>query len=247
MPDQTTETSVANTDTLELPPDAPIELAVVSGMTPGKGRYVRTHRIVSIDPGIGLIWHGTPTFAEVREILRAIKAMGDTRDLILADALKGAVEAIGAEQVELIVAQLEFNASEIRKATLIGSLDRSCRSRKLTSEHLHVAARIENLTELERYGWLKRAETEGLSALELHRSIEAGKIVRLENTTAGASRNSGIVTVESIRFTWDQWERRNKREILEAPAEVQRKFLEEVDPILKTAEEVRRCLTGGAR
>ncbi len=108
-------------------------------------------------------------------------------------------------------------------------------------------ARLSDISEKAR--WLDHARKHNLSPLELTRSINAGRIVRLADSPSAMSSGSGIITIQSIRADFLAWARNSAELILNGEPATMEAFLEEFAPMLDFVTEVEdalaECITSG--
>ena len=222
-----------------------IDLALVGGL--GLGAKLREGRIMNFSP-TGVTLHEGLTFEQWSELMRFFRGIKALYHLALADIVAYGKAKYGEEQVANVLAQLEFDFVDVTKAEAIAVIAPEMRHPSLTSEHYWVVGRMEKLDEAGRAKWLRVAVSEGLTPLDLQRSIEAGVVVKVNQTLAAQGRGTGIAMVEGFRQLFDVWRRKVDRTepILKWDDERKRKFLEEVEPVVQLAEQVKASL-GGAR
>lgn len=193
----------------------------------------------------GALITGDLTHPEWLDAVCTLKTIKSAYLLALADLYGYGRNAFGEDQVAKDLEQLEFDLSDACKAAAISVLTLDFRSgHGLTSEHYYIISYL--ATDKDREKWAKLAVEHGLSALELKRSIAAGKVVtqKLIDTTSG--RNTGINTLQGIRFQFDQWERQvggDRQKLLRKPRAEREQMLENLTPIVAFAAEIEASLS----
>ena len=217
-----------------------IQLALTTGLAPGA--KLREGRIVSCN-SVGLVFHGEMTLEQWQQLLALFRRIRNQFHFALADMIAYGRENFGEQQVAETLEQLEFDIQDTLRGAAISTLPHGSRRETLTSEHHYVAAKAD-LSTASRAGWLKTAEKEKLTALELQHSIEAGQVVKANTSLAGRGRGTGIATIEGVLFMYKQWERQVSETdpIEDWEPERKRRFLDEVAPLEVRIRRVRESL-----
>lgn len=121
-------------------------------------------------------------------------ALGD----LLADAAKKGIE----DQLTMVFEEVGLSPVEVGKCLAISLVPRSLRHDNLTEEHYFV---VSKLTLPEQTKWLNEALKHNLNALEMKRSIEAGRVLKRDEINELSGRGSGIVNYHGIVNQWDRW------------------------------------------
>ncbi len=220
-----------------------IQLAIVNGLKPGGN--LREGRMVSMAPGgVGLVFHGKMNFDQWRQLLQFLKEVKSQFHFAFADTIKYGRENYTEELVKEAITTIDFDHQDLLRAEAISVLPHEHRTSNLTSEHHYIAAKVENMGELEKWGWLETAVKENLSALELAHSIEAGKVTKMKTSASGQGRGAGIASIEGVRFMFQAWSRQvQEHDPIETwDRERKERWLEEVKPIEETIKMVRESL-----
>ena len=185
----------------------------------------------------GLDLPETTTLENVKEILRAFKAFETTGTLALADVLSFVQRQGWEREVEQYMGQLEFDLSAVRRAQAVNEVPRALRSPLLNAEHYWVVSGLEQDLQTK---WLAAAVKHRLSAFELKRSIEAGKVLKKEQIELLSGQGSGILNYHGILTDWRRWETKvgGDAGILAWPEPVQDRWLEDTRPIAELRDRV---------
>jgi hypothetical protein len=164
---------------------------------------------------------------EWRELMRKMQQLKDAADFATADLVQFGREKYGAEMVEQVLLELRFTASEIRNGQLL--LNLSYRAEGLTKEHHLVLAKA-NQPSQDHRKWIDLAEKEKLSPLELKKSIEAGKVVRIDGTKPPA--DEGVPTPHAVAVQFSLYEREiAKRGVEKFPVEALEMIVRELQGV----------------
>lgn len=149
----------------------------------------------------------------------------------------------GDEVVGKVIEQLEFDLSDANTALGISTLDYDFKAAyPLTAEHYFVLSKL--TTDRQRERWAAKATRNKLSALELKRSIDAGKILTSEEIGSGSGQGSGITTIEGALFQFNQWKRQlgGEEEICHLPEDKRLELLEKLSPIIELVQRITETL-----
>ena len=181
----------------------PFELALTSGLSPGA--KLRENRMLQFS-ATGIKFNGDLTLEQWREVLGLWKQVRGTYFTGLADIIAYGKTKFGEEIVKDALVQYEFDLADEARALAIGQLPLELRSLSLTEEHYFVLGKKLD-DDKERRKWITLVEKHELSAYELEKSIEAGKIVKGATLSDRQGRNSGLLTIQSIAARFDTWEK----------------------------------------
>jgi hypothetical protein len=181
------------------------------------------------------------TLDEIKALLVAFKGMDSACALNLADLLSYGKKMYGGEQMEMLLETVEFDYVTARKAISLADIPVGLRHVDLEKEHYFVVAALEYVDQVR---WLDLAIKEKLSALELQRSIEAGRILRKADIAAMSGSGSGVFTYQGILTSFDRWCRKvgGDEKILSWDAEQKRRWLTDMSAVLQLAGKVQRSL-----
>jgi hypothetical protein len=183
-----------------------------------------------------------------RETLSLLKSVRDGYHMALADTIAYGRERFGDEKVAEAMVQLEFSQADFNMASNISRIPIGLRKNDdgLTAEHFHVVGHIFGDNEPAQKKWLATAAKEHLSPRELRRSIDTGSVVRSDPQRTGRS-SGGIVTIQGIMFTFDQWRRQvgGQESMLHWEEKERRQWLEETRPFAELRKAVEESLTTG--
>jgi hypothetical protein len=191
----------------------------------------------------GLKIAGDMTFQQWNDQLKSIQLVKSAFHCVLADHINYGRKQFGDAQVAVALEQAEFDLADVVKADSIGQLTFDFREKhKLNSEHYFVLSKIESGRERER--WAAIAKREDLSALELKRSIEAGKILHANQIASSSGQGSGINTIQGVMFRMQQWEREmgGAEKIKSLPSEERKALLNLLTPIIELASTIEQSL-----
>jgi len=182
------------------------------------------------------------THAEWKNLLASLQAVKHAYHCSLADVISYGQARFGIDDVALALEQLEFDLSEVTKAEAIGLLEFDFREKhQLTSEHYFILSRLDAAG---RTKWAKLASKEKLTALELKRSIEAGRVTRLAEIQANSGQGSGINTIQGVAFRMQQWEKSmgGTDKILHLPLSDRQNLLKLLTPTIELAAKLEQSL-----
>lgn len=191
----------------------------------------------------GLRIHGEMSFEEWSNLLRTIGSVKSAYHCILADHLNYGRKHFGDANVAAALEQEEFDLSDVNKATAIGQLSLDFReSKPLSSEHYFVLSKVDDPAK--QAHWADIAKHHKLSALELKRSIEAGKILRQSEIQNESGSGSGINTIQGAVFKFQQWQREmgGTPKILTLPEKDRRDLLNLLSPAIELAAAIEESL-----
>lgn len=187
----------------------------------------------------GLRIEGKLSLEEWTEVLRSLRDVKHAFHCALADAINYGNTNFGSDKVAIALEQGEFDFADVSKATTIGTLALGFRENHsgLTSEHYFILSRLE---EPERTRWAELATAENLKPLELKRSIEAGRILRITEIQSGSGQGSGITTVQGAIFKLKQWENSmgGEAKILSLPRTQLDELLTLFTPVIELAAKI---------
>lgn len=167
---------------------------------------------LSLPPDVAVFSRGAleflrpPTHEEWAQIGRYVVASRTCSLRWIADWRRCGRREFGDEVVEQEERQLEMHFKDLKAAEAIEALE-GRGARAASDEHAFVASRLCDSPE-EAEAWLQKAEDHDLSALELQRSIKAGKIVLDEDAAPSVNagdKSSGLVTIEGISAQFALW------------------------------------------
>lgn len=181
---------------------------------------------------MGLDFPETTTLENIKEILTAFKAWDTAGAVALAD-LFIFVRANGWErEVEVFLAQMEFDLALVKRARAVSDVPRGLRHPKLTAEHYFVVAGLEYDWQAH---WLHKAVKHKMTGLVLKRSIEANKVLTKEQIEMMSGQGSGILNYHGVLNRWERWEKKvgGEEGILSWPTDTLERWIEDVAPIAK--------------
>jgi hypothetical protein len=177
------------------------------------------------------------TLADVRDMLRSFLAWRGHGLVILSDILVYAKRKGWEREVEEMLGQLEFDMADVTKALAVGEVPQGLRHPDLNQEHYFV---VSHMGYDDQMLWLDRAVKNKMTGLVLKRSIEAGKVLSKEQIEMLSGANSGILNYHGILTHWQRWERKvgGEEGILSWPADVRKRWVDDVTPIAQLCERV---------
>lgn len=193
----------------------------------------------------GIAIDGEMTLNQWIAFLHALHSVKDAYHCALADTINYGIDRYGQAEVALALEQAEFDVTDVTKATTIGQLSLHFRQTfHLSSEHYFVLSKVTDGKE--RAKWANLSVSEKLTALELKRSIEAGKLIRSSTIQSGSGHGSGINTIQGAIFKLDQWKKAMGGElnIVQLPAQERRNLLELLTPTITLAAAIEASLVG---
>lgn len=221
---------------------AAVEIAVTGGLKPRTG--VGNKYKVELGPR-GLIFRGDPDFETWRKMMQAVTVAKESYLFAQADLITYGREKFTEEQVDEVLEQLELPEQDVMAAFAIGQLELELRTPELSAEHHLVLARLEDAGEQRK--WRDLALKDDLTALELKKSIEAGKVIRQSVVSRQSGRGSSVITVQGLSLWFEKWqgqvggdevfswEPERKKEVLET-LKPMRDFIERLEESLKEEE-----------
>jgi hypothetical protein len=178
--------------------------------------------------GQGLTIPDGAQLPDYENAIRVVVKLGKISRIALGDLLADAAKKGIDEQLTMVFEEVGISPVEVGKSLAIAAVPKSLRHDRLTEEHYFVVSKL-SLTEQTK--WLDEALKHNLNALEMKRSIEAGRVLKREQINELSGRNSGIVNYHGIINEWDRW--RNKvggREgILSWPTDILSRWVSEVE------------------
>ncbi|MFZ4597802.1 MAG: hypothetical protein ACOYNN_04080 [Terrimicrobiaceae bacterium] len=167
---------------------------------------------LSLPPDVAVFSRGAleflrpPTQEEWSQIGRYVVASRTCSLRWIADWRRCGRREFGDEVVEQEEKQLEMQFKDMKAAEAIEALE-GRGAKAASDEHAFVVSQLCASPE-EAEDWLQKSEEHDLSALELQRSIKAGKIILDEDAPPRVNardKSSGLVTIEGIRSQFDLW------------------------------------------
>lgn len=192
--------------------------------------------------GIDIV--GEMTLPQWTEILNTLHAVKGAYHCALADVIHYGHEKFGEAEVAQALNQAEFEMNDVVKATNIGQLSLKFRQYfRLSSEHYFVLSKLTEPKEQAKWGQI--AMSEKLTALELKRSIEGGKLIRTSTIQQNSGQGSGINTIQGAVFKMSQWEKAmgGINNIVKLPKEERRKLLDLLLPTITLAAAIEGSLS----
>lgn len=180
-------------------------------------------------------------FEQWREMLRMWRGLKDTWQFGVADFMSYGAKAFGEEKVQAAMEQLLFDLKDGLHGEVIGQIPLDLRDQPLSAEHYYVLGRAE-LTARERGRWAALAVKEEMTPLRLQKSIEAGRVLRKDEIDEMSGKNSGIPTVQGVRFLWDRWARKVGDKAFKWTTDLKRQCLDEIKPIVEFARKLEASL-----
>ena len=180
---------------------------------------------------------------EWTDALRDVRRIKHAYHAILSDLTSYGRKTFGDAVVAATLEQLEFEFTDANKATAIAMIPLEVRTRyKLNSEHALELSRLAD--EDEREKWAKICEKEKLSPLELKRSIETGRVLRMKEITEISGQNTGFPTIQSVRFSFERWERHmgERADVLSLHLDERRRILGLLEPIISLAADIEHSI-----
>lgn len=191
----------------------------------------------------GAVINRNLSLEEWQNAMKEIRRVKHAYHAVLADLTGYGTEHFGEQTVADAMEQMEFDLDDSNKAAAISNLSLSFRTLySLNSEHAFILSAIKD--DDEREEWAKKCKEHNLTALELKRSIQAGKIMRKEDLAKASGQGAGVPTVQAVRFQFERWCRAvgDKEKILNLPKPERRQLLTTLEPIIELAAEVQLSL-----
>jgi hypothetical protein len=180
-------------------------------------------------------------------LFERLRKAHDYYHCLLADVIASARKQHGDQFVDETLEQLHFDFMAVQKAEAISAVPLLTRESyyQLSSEHLYVLGQKFPDDPTEQEKWAQLAVKHKLTALALKRSIDAGKVMTEEDITTTSGRGSGIVVINGLFQTqFRRWLNQvgGKEKILGWDPDTKKEFLDEVNPVVELAEQVRESL-----
>jgi hypothetical protein len=211
-----------------------------------KAGVIESERKFVVTPH-GLQFYGKLSESEFRELLRMLKALGESFDLCFGSALKAGFEWYGRERTEELLEQAEFPYAKAMRALVLAQMElRFDAWTGLTGDHFHVLGMAFRGHEDLQEKWAGLAEEHKLSPRALKRSIECGEVVTDEIIEEDSGKGTGgIGYLDELELAYRQWSHRigGKSAVLKLEPELRRRWLDGVSPILELAREVEMSLS----
>jgi hypothetical protein len=140
-------------------------------------------------------------------------------------------------EVEIFLAQMEFDLALVKGARAVSDVPRGLRHPKLTAEHYFVVAGLEYDWQAH---WLIKAVKHKMTGLVLTRSIEAGRVLTKEQIEMMSGQGSGILNYHGMLNRWERWKKKvgGEEGILSWPIDTLERWIEDVAPIAELHEKV---------
>lgn len=192
----------------------------------------------------GIQIEGEMTLKQWSDFLNTLHSVKDAYHCALADTINYGVENFGEAEVSLALEQAQFDLSDVARATNIGQLTLTFRQTwHLSSEHYFILSKLPE--DLQRHHWANITTNENLTALELKRSIEAGKVIKSTEIQRTSGSGTGINTIQGAAFKLQQWEKSMggvNAIVLLSPA-VRKNLLDLLTPTIELAAAIEKSLT----
>jgi hypothetical protein len=179
--------------------------------------------------------------ADFEHAVRVLARVGKISRIALGDLLTEASKKGLEEQLTIVFEEVGLTPVEVGKSLAIAAVPRSLRSEELSEEHYFV---VSKLSLADQTKWLDAAIKHGLNALEMKRSIEAGRILKRDEINDLSGRGSGIINYHGIVNQWDRWANKigGVTGMTEWPIETLRRWREEVDSVAEMIAKVDKIL-----
>jgi len=198
----------------------------------GENKLLQLSDCVELADG-GLRFKEGTTWEEWADSMAKLKLINSQYKLMLGDAIAFGRRKYGDTKVDEYCEQLELPLTDVNQARIMGStpLEKREEFKNLNAEHFFMAGRLVEGEE-ERMEWLRQADRNELTAVELKESIESGQITKLNTNNNTSGRNSGsLMTIEAISLNFAQWKKQvadtsddwntdQMKEFLDATAEI---------------------------
>lgn len=192
----------------------------------------------------GILIEGEMTIQQWSAFLHALHSVKDAYHCALADTINYGVQKFGEAEVSLALEQAQFDLADVARATNIGQLTLGFRQTwHLSSEHYFILSKLPD--DAQRTHWAAITTQEALTALELKRSIEAGKIVKSNEIQRTSGSGSGINTIQGAAFKLQQWEKSmgGIPAIVQLAPAVRKDLLELLTPTIELAAAIEKSLS----
>jgi len=183
----------------------------------------------------GLDLPETTTLENVKEILLAFKAWDTAGAVALADLFTFVRRNGWEREVEVFMAQMEFDLALVKRAKAVSDVPRGLRNPRLTAEHYFV---VSSLEANDQKRWLAKAVKHKMTGLVLKRSIEAGRVLTKEQIEMMSGHGSGILNYQGMLNRWERWKKNvgGDEGILSWPIDTLERWIEDVAPIAELHE-----------
>lgn len=215
-----------------------VGLAITGGLSPGA--KLRENRLFSVSE-TGVEFTGEMTYEQWQDGMKLLRWVKSSSTLWLADFIKRGTDLFGRERVESALVQLEFDLVDAQRAIAVNTLDRAVRQVELTTEHYWVLSKAELSPDMQ-VQWAALAVEHRLTALQLAKSITAGRVLTREEQARNSGRGSGLATPHGIRQTFDLWfQQVDRNDPLHTwPKERKAELYEELRPLKKLLDDLER-------
>ena len=197
--------------------------------------------------GIQLI-DGALNFEQWRAYLDGYRQVNNAYIEGLADLIRYGRSNFGDNETEDALKQLEFSLADAQHAASIGQTTFEFRDEfGLSSEHYYLLGKLPD--DDTRRHWAGLAKKHDLTALELKRSIEGGKVIKTDEISQRSGRDSGgLMTVQALVFSFERWEKQvgGEAKVLSWDRDRRQQWLQEMNPMLTLADRVRQSLDATA-
>lgn len=190
----------------------------------------------------GMLIEGELTLEAWTKILHALHSVKTAYHCSLADLMSYGRKRFGNDAVDQAIEDAQMELADVTRADAIGQLTFEFREKhSLSAEHYFVLSKVDGP---ERKKWASIAIKEDLSALELKRSIEAGKVMHLSDIQENSGLNSGVNTIQGAIFRMEQWKRTmgGNEKILSLPKQERLNLLELLTPTVELAAQLEESL-----
>jgi len=183
----------------------------------------------------GLDLPETTTLENFKELLTAFKAWDTAGAVALADLFTFARTNGWEREVEIFLAQMEFDLALVKGARAVSDVPRGLRHPKLTAEHYFVVAGLEYDWQAH---WLIKAVKHKMTGLVLKRSIEAGRVLTEEQIDMMSHAVSEILHYQCRLARWGRREKTvgDEEEILSWPRPMLEGLVKDMKPIVELHE-----------
>ncbi|MES2923129.1 MAG: hypothetical protein V4819_16350 [Verrucomicrobiota bacterium] len=192
----------------------------------------------------GIAIDGEMTLPQWTDFLNTIHSVKDAYHCALADTITYGRDKFGDAEVSLALEQAAFDLNDVIKAGNIAQLSLTFRQTyHLSSEHYFVLSKMTDTAE--QVKWANLAVNNKLTAFELKRSIEAGKLIRTTQIQSTSGQGSGFNTIQGIAFKASQWEKTmgGLDNIIKLPPEQRRSIIELLTPTITMVAAIEKSLS----
>ncbi len=170
-----------------------------------------------------------------KELLTPFKAWDTAGAVELADLFTFARTNGWEREVEIFLAQMEFDLALVKRARAVSDLPRGLRHPKLTAEHYFVVAGLEYDWQAH---WLTKAVKHKMTGLVLKRSIKAGRVLTKEQIDMMSYAVSEILHYQCRLARWGRREKTvgGEEEILSWPRPMLERLVKDMKPIVELQE-----------